>query len=410
MRDNLRMILEIAWKNVWRSKYRSLVVIVAITLGLWAAIFMLAFSWGMYDQRINQAIQNEISHIQIHDSLYVDEPKVSYTLANSPEIMAALAQDADVAGFSARTIVSGMLASSRTSTGIKAVGVDKEAEDQVTELSAKLVDGDYFEGDRRNQIIIGQKLADKLQVKVRSKLVLTFQDPEGEIVAGAFRVVGLYKTTNPKYDEANAFLQQHDITRLLGDSSAIHEIAVLLKNNEVQDAALERYRARYPELAVQGWRDVAPELGFAIDSFDQIMQIFMGIIMLALAFGIINTMLMAVLERVREIGMLMAIGMNRPRIFFMIMFETVFLALVGGPLGVLLGYLSVTYFGTHGIDLGAWAEGFGSIGFDSMVYTRLEGGRYLQVAIQVIVVAVLAAIYPAIKALKLDPVTAIRKL
>lgn len=408
----LWMIVSMAWRNVWRSKRRSAVVMTAIALGLWAGLFMLAFSWGMYEQRIRQAIRNEISNIQIHTQEYKDDAKVKYYIPDADAKVSDIAADPEVRAVSGRIVVSAMISSTRQSSGVQIYGIDPAMEDSLTAMTEKIVEGDFFASDKKNQIVMGARLADKLKVKMRSKIVLTFQDKNGDITSGAFRIVGLFKSSNSKYDEMNVFVRRSDMGRLLGDDNMIHEIAILLTDSRLQEEANQRYKAKFSDqdLVVEGWREIMPEMAFAIDSFDQMTQIFMGIIMLALAFGIINTMLMAVLERQREIGMLMAVGMGRVRIFLMIMFETSFLALVGGPIGILISYITILYFGSHGIDLSAFADGFSELGFDSMVYTSLDGHYYIEITIQVVVVALVAAIYPAIRALRLDPVEAIRKI
>jgi putative ABC transport system permease protein len=129
-----------------------------------------------------------------------------------------------------------------------------------------------------------------------------------------------------------------------------------------------------------------------------------------LMFGIVNTMLMAVLERQREIGMLMAIGMNRSRVFAMIMMETSWLALVGGPVGILLGHLTIYWFGIHGVDLSQYSEALSMYGFSNIIYFELDRGFYMPILLMTLAVTMLSALYPALKALSLDPATAIRKI
>ena len=176
------------------------------------------------------------------------------------------------------------------------------------------------------------------------------------------------------------------------------------------DASEKRYQAAWPGLMVESWRDIVPEIAVIVDMFDQLMSIFMLIIMLSLAFGIINTMLMAIMERTREIGMLMAIGMNKTKIFFMIAYETVYLALIGGPTGLLLGYLTIRFFSTRGIDLASFSKALAGYGISNMVYPEMAAHNYYDIFLEVIFVALLASIYPAYKALKLNPVEAIRKI
>lgn len=404
------MLTRIAWKNVWRSKSRSMVVIAAIALGLWATIFIMAFTWGMYDQRIHEAIDNEVSHIQIHAQHYKDDNDVHLTIANSYNVLQQLQANDSVKGASGRVIVSGMVASAMAGTGCKINGIMPNDEEKVTRLSKKIKEGGYFEEGQHVPVIIGQKIAEKLKVKIHSKIVLTFQSANGEIISGAFRIVGIFHSNNARYENENVFVRQSDLKPLVSDTINLHEIAVLLKDQNTLDANLAHYQKAFPGLLVESWRDIAPELSIVIDMFNKIMTIFVFIIMLALAFGIINTMLMAILERTRELGMLMAIGMNKRRIFTMISMETVFLSLTGGPLGLLLAFLSVQFLGKHGIDLSIIAKGLSSLGFDSMVYPKLDGHYYWQVLIEVLLVTLVASIYPALKALSLNPVEAIRKL
>jgi len=151
-------------------------------------------------------------------------------------------------------------------------------------------------------------------------------------------------------------------------------------------------------------------LAYADEMMGQTVYIFMSIIMIALLFGIINTMLMAVLERKRELGMLMSIGMNKTKLFTMIVTETVLLAIIGGPLGVLLAYASVHYFGAVGIDISIVGEGMKSFGMDSMLYPMIENKYYPQIAIMVIITAIFAALFPARRALSLKPAEAVRSL
>ncbi|MDD4491803.1 MAG: FtsX-like permease family protein, partial [Bacteroidales bacterium] len=156
------------------------------------------------------------------------------------------------------------------------------------------------------------------------------------------------------------------------------------------------------------WLKISPEAGYLVSAMDQYMYIFMVVILLALCFGIINTMLMVIMERVRELGMLMAIGMNKLKVFMMIMLETVFLSLTGGVLGIVGGYFVTRYFEHAGINLYFWKEAFASMGYSAMVYPVIEPGTMIIVTIMVIVTGIFSSLYPAYKALKLNPSQAIR--
>ena len=304
------MILKIAWKNIWRNKVRSFVVIVAIALGLWAGIFGTAFVTGMMKSKIDSAVRNEISHFQIHTPKFTDEYNGKLIMKNSEELVATLEADNDVQLVSQRVITMGMMASSRKQGAIKVVGIDPAKEAELTQLNKKLIDGDFFEKRKRNPIVISKETAEDYQLKLNSKVTVTFQNMNGDLTGGAFRVVGIFNTSNNVYDKMNALVRMQDLQRLYEIKEGAHEIAVWLNDHEKAQIKADEYKKAYPDLEVKSWLEIQPELSYMMDMMDTYLYIIVGIILVALLFSIINTMLMAVLERVKEIGMLMAIGMT----------------------------------------------------------------------------------------------------
>ena len=404
------MISLISWRNVWRNKVRSFVVIISIALGLWAGIFIMAFSWGLYEKHIDKAIHSQISHIQLHNKNFSEEQSIEYFISDIDEKTKKIKEVNNVKGVTARTIVSGMASSTNAGINVQINGIEPDEENEVTELKRRVIEGAYFEGIKRNPVLIGQKLAEKLKINLRNKIVLTFQNTDNEIMAGAFRVVGVYKSSNSSFDARNIYVRRTDVNRLLNFDNKAHEIAVLLENNNSLEQAKIDIAKQFPDLLTQTWRELSPELRMMVDSFGQYMYIFITIILLALAFGIINTMLMAVLERTRELGMLMAIGMNKRKLFLMILLETIYLALIGGPFGVFIAWLSIQYLGNVGIDLSIVSKGLEAYGFDTIIYPDLDYQSYFKIAGMAVGTSILAAIYPARKALSLNPSEAIRKI
>ena len=296
------MLFIIAWKNIWRNKTRSLIVMGSVMIGLWVGAFMMAYVFGMIDQRLRDAVENEISHFQVHHPVFDRDNEPEYYLKNGSDILNQIEDDPQIRSATARVITYGMVASANTNAGGKFVGVLPDSENKVTRLSDKLTQGAYLKDNSRNKAIISERLAKKLKVKLRSKIVLTFQDTTGSIVAGAFRIMGLYETYNSGYDDMNIFLRASDLARLLNIGDNYHEIAALVNEPEELDDYVKTLAAEYPESEIEIWKELSPQLGIMIDSFDQYVIIFLIIILLALSFGIINTMLMSVLERVRELG------------------------------------------------------------------------------------------------------------
>ena len=401
------MLLKIAWRNIWRNTTRSVVVIIAIALGLWAGVFASAFVQGLMKQKIESVISMEMSDFQFHEPGFRDEFLAKLYMANGEAIRSEVAAEESVLGSTGRLISMGMMGSAKQNGAVKIMGINPEDEHLVTGLSDRLVDGKYFEGVKRNPVLISQRMAEKYKVKVRSKIVLTIQDVDGEIIAGAFRVVGIYRTGNGIFDDMHVYVRQPDLRGMMKIDEGLHEIAVLLNDHDLADPMAIKYQEKHEKLEVQSWLDLATGMRMMVGMIDQYLYYIVGIILIALLFSILNTMLMAVLERVREIGMLMAVGMTKGKVFMMIMLETVMLGLIGGPLGLLFSWVFITYFQSAGINLGGTYEDYG---FSSIVYPYLDSASYIEVTYMVVIMAIVAAIYPAIKALNLKPVEAIRKI
>ena len=203
----------------------------------------------------------------------------------------------------------------------------QKAEKKVFELYQKIdsASGNFFENDRKNAIVISKALATELNAKLKSKIVLTFQDFNGEITGAAFKVAGIFKTDNNPWDKMHVFVKNKDLRRIIElPENQSHEIVVLLDDYEQAVSKAQEFQMKYPDTKVEDWAEISPYLSLMSGYMDTMMGLFMAIILGALGFGIVNTMLMVVLERTRELGMLMAIGMTRRRVFVMIMLETIF--------------------------------------------------------------------------------------
>lgn len=403
------MVLSIAWRNIWRNKIRSLVIITAITIGIFAGVFVWSFYRGMVNQRIRTAIQTEASHIQLHHEAYLEDPNEAHYIPDASDVLTGIRSMKSVEAASVRLLVTAMASSAETGSGVKITGINPETEKTVTNLFAKITEGSYFESQDKTQVVIGEGLAEKLSVGLGSRIVITLQQFDGTLITALFRVTGIFSSSNTNYDELNVFIKIDDLRDLTGlEDHVAHEVAILLNDNEQLESVKALLKGKYPGLDIKTWRELMPEVSVVESTMDLYMNIFIAIILIALVFGIVNIMLMAVLERVKEIGMLLAIGMNRNRVFMMIVLETVFLALTGGITGIILGYLTTTIFSRTGIDLSVFAEAIDRIGYESLVYPVIHIDIALKVTAMVLTAGVIASVYPAYKALKLKPAEALR--
>ena len=403
------MLLSLAWKNIWRNKKRSLVIVAAIAFGLWGGLFSDALMVGMTESIVTTAVDRHLAHIQIHQPGFSRDKDIKKIIPNGRKIAAAIRTIAGVRGVSGRTFIQGMAASPNSSFGVNIYAIRPEQARKVTHIYERIVKGGYLDSQKRNPIIIGKKLAKRLNLKLHSKIVLSFEDLEGNIMYMACRVVGLFKTAAADFDETSVFLRQKDLFRLLGGAPVIHEIAVRLQNSKLIPQVQAQLQKDYPQLQVRNWKEIAPELSFLAQTMDMYAYVFVGIILLALLFGITNTMLMSVVERTREFGVLIAIGMKKGRVFAMLILETVLLTFTGGIAGIALSALTISLFSRSGLDFSFYAASLESFGSSAIIYPVLPAVMYLILTVMILITANISAFYPAWKATHIQPAEAIRQ-
>jgi ABC-type lipoprotein release transport system permease subunit len=407
----MKMLIKIAWRNIWRNKIRSFVVVGAIALGIWSLIFLLSFSRGLVYNLIDNSIRREIGHLQLEDPEFRNQREFGYYMQGSQDRADLMAADKDVLGVSERIIALGMVSTSKGARGVQIWGIDPEKEATVSFIKEKLVEGVFLEKGT-NPLYISKALADKLGLRLRSKGVLTFQDLEGNITAGAFRVTGFFDSGTTPFDEGTVMVRREDLLALTGgaEEDIAHQIVAIVNNPDSVGVIRDRLASHFPDARLSTYGEIAPEIALYESQIGLMNLIVITIFMLTLIFGIINTMLMAVLERIRELGMLMAIGMNRRRVFGMVVLETLFLGLTAIPIGILMVVITLHIFGITGIDLSLFSQGMREFGMSEVVYPAPATEIYLQVAFAVFLTAFIGALYPAWKAVKLQPSEALTKI
>jgi len=405
------MINSIAWRNIWRNKVRSLIVLTAVAIGLFAGVFSTGFYMGMADMRFKTAIKTEFSHIRIQQKNYQNEPSINLYFENSSDLLKKLKSFPQIEGASRRVIAESMAETAHGTKGVKIIGFEPENERLVSDIHEKIIEGEYLTSNnsRIPKILVGSTLAKELKLKVKSKLKITVTDKNGHINAKLYKVGGIYKSNNTSFDKVNVFVLRDELlnqTGLSGDIS--HQIAIFLNENADVEIIAESLHQNFKDLEVLTWRNISKELALMADQMNQLMYIFVVIIMLALCFGIINTMLMAVLERKRELGMLMAVGMSKAKVFRMIILESIYLSLTGGLAGIIIGYGTIKYFEKNPINIEIFS-GFEMYGYPKEVTTILPAESIVTITFMVIFLGIISAVYPALKAIKLNPSETIRE-
>jgi len=402
------MLFSLAWKNIWRNKKRSLIIILAAALGLWGSLVAGAVWMGWGESMVNTAISRNLAHLQIHKKKYIQNKEIINFIPDGSQVLKKVRTLENVHAVSGRALVEGMAASPTSTFGVKIVGIIPAEAEKVTDIHNRLVSGNYFQSSSRNPIVIGKKLAERLGLKLHSKIVLSFQGLDGSLIYAAFRIAGIYKTDSSIFDQSNVFVQQTDLFRLLNSKPIIHEIAIRTETSAVLPQVYEKIKSLYPDLDVQTWNELAPEIAITSAAMESFTYMFLMIILFALLFGITNTMLMAVMERIRELGVLIAVGMKKGKVFAMILLETTLLSITGGAAGIAIGVLSIAYFSHAGMDFSFLASGMESFGAATIIYPTLPLEMYVALPIMIIVTASLSAALPAWKAIHIQPSSAIR--
>jgi len=477
------MITEIAWKNVWRNKTRSLTVIASVAVGVFAGVFAMAAINSSVVQRIDAAVNEELSHIQVNNKDFRSSGDIRNIIPDYDKIISVLNNTPGVTDITGRVILRGVASTAAKSTGVEITGIDVEKEKEMFTLSGKIIPGtgSFFGPDTKGStvfkpVLIGEKLAKDLNIiryiitaktlrqleekgvpsgvtaklssildqrytsdkkfktvveglltpkeikkyalsireaawsyREGSRIILSFLDMNNVQTGAAFRVCGIFRTNNDILEGTSLFVPIDELRKLTGMSAGTyHRVIARLAENDLTDDATRAIRNNLPNYEVLNWKEIVPDLAMIADMMQQIYGVFMAIILAALAFGIANTMLMAVLERTREIGMLAAIGMNRRKIFSMIMLESIFLSLVGGIAGMVIGKVVIAITAKTGINLVKYSEGMEAIGYSAHLFPTIETRFFITTAVLIIITGILASIYPARKALKLNPVEALR--
>jgi putative ABC transport system permease protein len=407
------LFLTLAWRNVWRNRRRSLLTVLAIALGLTFNIFFRALGDGFHEQMVDNSVRAYIGHIEIHRAGYHDDPALNKTLPDPQGVEAAVRNLPGLRGYSLRVLGDGLASTADNSAGVRVVGIDPAQERTLTTIDQAVRQGSYLDSRQHRPILIGERLATTLKASLDDKLVLLVQAADGSMGADLFRVVGIFRSGSPELDRGMVYVLRDDAQELFSLPGRITEAALLLgSSGEVPgaQAALQAALAGQ-RVEVLTWYEVEPFLQQFIELDDAFFYLMVIILFVVIAIGILNTIMMSIFERVREFGVMMALGTRPRQIVGVVVLEAALLAVVGLLVGTLLGTASYLYLGVHGINLASWSEGAAVAGITTtVVYPKLTAANLVFSNLAVLALVLLVALYPAVHAARLRPVEAIRHI
>lgn len=402
------LLVTLAWRNLWRHVRRTLLILFALALGVWSMVTLAALTRGSMEQQLTSAFANLIGHVQIHLPGYRDDPVIDHRFNEPSGALLAALDHPDILAWAARVRVPAVVSSEQESAGITLVGIDPARERNLSFL-AKAVQGGHLLKDVDDPgIVIGRKLADRLETALGRRVVLLTQDRANQIADRGFRVIGIFDTEPDVIETSYVFIGLAQAQKLLHIPGAISEIGLITPDRNRLDAVLERLRTAAPNLDVQPWTEIEPTLKLTESVTDVILMIWYVIVFVAMSFGLVNTLLMAVFERTREFGLFQALGMPPGQILGQVLVESLFLLAVGLAMGNLLAFATLAAT-ADGIDLSAFAKGFEMIGVSPVLYPMLTLDDALSANLLVFVLGLAASLYPAWRAARYVPVEAITR-
>jgi ABC-type lipoprotein release transport system permease subunit len=404
------MILRLAWRNIWRNKMRSMVIIASVTAGLFAGMAIMALYKGMMKSRIRTVIDTETGHVQLHAKGFMGDLDPKLFIQGDEKMIAFLSGDKSIKAIAQRTITAGMVSTPNGSSGVSIIGISPVEETNVSGLGKKMREGKMDWPPKTKGILMGKKLAKKLKLSLGEKVVITMTDTADNLISSAYRIKGIYQSANAPMDEVNVYISRKDLQDMLGLGNQVHEIAIVLHNDTMLNRSTKQLAHRFPSLVVESWKELSPETSLMAETVDTLSYIILVIILVALSFGIMNTMMMSILERRHEIGMMMALGMGKFPLLMLIMTETFFLTITGIPIALAIGTTVIDHYATKGMDLsGMGKEMMESFGFETMIYPDFPSDKIGFIILLVLGTALVSSIVPILKSLRMDPVSALQK-
>ena len=405
-----RVLLQLAWRNLWRNHRRTFVMLSAISVGVWAMIFMTALTRGMVDQMIVDGIKALPGHVQMHNPDYLDDPSINNRISISDDELDAKFADAGFVAWASRVKVPAVITSERDSRGITLLGIDPAAERDLMFVEYDEVEGRFLDDENDKGIVIGRKLANTLETEIGKRVVVMSQDPDNDIADRGFKVVGLYAASTGAVEEAFAFVGKRTAQQMLRIEGGTSEVVFVGDDYRNVEPVYESVVAAVDNtVVVDRWYDVDTYLGTMINVMDGFVLVWVVVIFLALSFGLVNTLVMAVFERVREIGLMLALGMKPASILGQIIIESMLLLGLGLLVGDLLAYATIVPL-KGGIDISFVGEGMEMFGASSVLYPSLYMNDIVLANIVVLVLGFLASLSPAWRASRYEPVEALTKV
>jgi len=404
--EGLKLLAPLAWRNLWRNPRRTVITLFVVSVGLWSILAVASFITAWAQSSRDATLRLLIAQGQIHAEGYLDNPNIN-RLMDPPEgaLLGALNQP-DISNWVARLELPAVVQSEYKTLPVSVVGVDPDAERRISSLPEKLVEGRYLSGPEDDGAVIGLNLAKRLKTELGRRVILMITAEDGWLEERSFDVVGIYDA-DTAFEDTYIFTGQTAMQDMVGLDNKIAQIAFEVPDDAALDGVITRLQAAAPDLDVRQWRKLSLIMGAMDATMGGVVFVWMGVMMVMISIGVINTQLMAVFERTHEFGLLRALGLKPGHVLALVALESLLLIGLGVLIGMAMG--AGTVWGlSDGIDLSAFGKALEAFKAGEVLYLEIQPMDYVIFPLAIWALGVIVGLWPAWRAAKIAPVEAMR--
>ena len=405
------LYIKLAWRNIWRNWRRSVLTILAIFFATLLAVSTRSIQMGTYEANIKTALEILTGYIQIQKKGYQDNPAINKSFRFNDKLKSFIESDSSVKGYAKRIYGNGLISYRQNTYGILLFGISPEEEAKTSTLLKRIKKGSFISKEKQDGIVVGKKLLDNLNAGINDTIVVLTSGADGTMGNKKFQIIGTFSLGSPELDGMSAFINIEAADELMSMNGKINVVALRLdKINSIPDVLSKFKEAnRDTSIAALGWEEVLPELKQSIEFDNASNVIFLLLLIIVVAFGILNTMLMSITERYREFGIMLALGTKHTKLLIIVFLEVIFLIMIGILLGNVIAHAINYYYYLHPIYLsGDFAGIYEQYGFIPAIYFSIDIGFYIDMSVKIILISLASFIYPAYKLYHFEALKGIR--
>ena len=403
-------MISMAWKNMWRNRSRTVITMSAIFFAVILSVMASSLQDGIFGNLVKNVVGFYTGYVQVHNQGYWDEQILDNGFERSADTEKRILTSYNVSGLSGRLESFALASTGDLTKGCLVLGIDPDKENRITFLKSRMVSGSYL-NDADQSLLLSAGLAARLKLDVNDTLVLIGQGYHGATAAGKYAIKGIVKFGSPELNDKSLFMPLSLAQELYGARNILTSYVLALKDpDELQLTAASVKRSLGKAFEVMTWEEILPDVKQHIEADTNNMKYVQGILYMLICFGIFGTLLMMMVERRLEMGMLVAIGMKKSRLVILLLFESVFTVLTGCLLGILASIPLVYYFNRHPLRMsGETARAYERFGFEPIFPTSVSPGNFIDQGLIVLCIGLILSLYPMYKIIRLDPVKAMKQ-